>query len=121
MDTARLEFLPYDGDLMGLTVTPNHVVFRWNVDFCTILFSMTQQGRSANCHFASNKAGLRYIKEAVDKFVRFVFSTFDWCRMVIANVDKSSVGRVIEKVSFFPVAIADGATIYVRPRDGQSR
>lgn len=117
MDTARLEFLPYDGDLMGLAVTPNHIVFRWNVDFCTILFSMTKQGRSANIHFASNKQGLRYIKEAVDKFVRFVFSTFDWCRMVTGNVGRPSIGRLIEKVGFIPFADCDKGTFYMRLRD----
>lgn len=118
MDTTGLEFVPYDGDLMGLAVTPNHLVFRWNVDFCTILFSMTQQGRSANCHFASDKAGLRHIKEAIDKFVRFVFSTFDWCRMVLANVDRPSVGRLIEKVRFMPVAECYKGRFYMRFQDG---
>lgn len=118
MDTARLEFVPYSGDLMGLAANENHVVFRWNVDFCTILLSMTRQGLSANCHFASNKTGLRYIKEAVDRFVWFVFSECEWCRMVVANVNRPSVGRMIERLRFFPIAKADGAIIYVRPRDG---
>lgn len=118
MDSGSLEFLPYDGDLMGLAVTPNHLVFRWNVDFCTILFSMTQQGGSANCHFSSNKRGLRYVKEAVDKFVRFVFSAFPWCRMVLANVERPSVGRLIQKVGFTPVADCNKGTVYMRLRDG---
>lgn len=117
MDTARLEFLPYDGDLMGLAVTPNHVVFRWNVDFCTILFSMTQQGRSANCHFASDKAGLRHLKEAIDKFVRFVFLHMDSCKMVIANTGKPSIGRLISKVGFIPFADCEKGTFYMRLRD----
>lgn len=116
MDTASVEFVPYDGDRLGLAATPNHLVFRWNVDFCTILFSITRQGQSANCHFASNKQGLRYIKEAVDKFVGFVFSAFDWCRMVIANTGRPSIGRLIKKVGFIPFADCDRGTIYMRLR-----
>ncbi len=117
MDSDSLEFIPHDGDLMGLTVTPNHLVFRWNVDHCTILFSMTQQGNSANCHFASNKNGLRYIKEAVDKFVRFVFSECDWCRMVIANIQRPSVCRLVEKVGFRWVAEVQDMQIYARAKE----
>lgn len=117
MDSGQLEFIPYDGDLMGLAVTPSHLVFRWNVDFCTILFSMTKQGLSANCHFASNKSGLRYIKEAVDKFVRFVFSAFDWCRMVVANIQRPGVCRMVEKVGFKWVADSENAKIYARLRE----
>lgn len=114
MDTVGIEFAPYDGDLMGLAVTPNHVVFRWNVDFCHILFSMTQQGRSANCHFASDRAGLRHIKTAIDRFVRFVFSRCDWCRMVIANVKRPSVERVVSKCGFRWVAEVDDMQVYAR-------
>jgi hypothetical protein len=112
-----VEFVQYSGDLMGLVVTANHVVFRWNVDHCIILFSMCCQGASANCHFASNKAGLRYIKHCIDKFVRFVFSRYEWCRMVIANVSPASVGRLIEKVGFVPFADCEKGTFYMRVRN----
>lgn len=114
MDTARLEFIPYDGDLMGLAVTPNHIVFRWNVQHCTILFSLTQQGRAANIHFASDKAGLRHVKTAIDRFVQFIFSAFDWCEMVIGNVGRASIGRLIEKIGFVPFADCDKGTFYMR-------
>lgn len=117
MDSGELEFAPYSGDFMGLTVTPDHVVFRWNVNHCTILFSLTQQGQSANCHFASDKAGLRHIRTAIDKFVRFVFSAFDWCRMVIANVQRPSVARIVEKVGFKWVASVQGMQIYARAKE----
>lgn len=118
MDSARLAFVQYDGDLMGLTVTENHLVFRWNVDHCTVLFSMTRQGRSANCHFASDKRGLRHVKEAIDQFVQSVFRTCDWCEMVVANVNRPSVGRMIEKVGFVPFSDSKTGTFYMRLRDG---
>lgn len=116
MDTAGLEFVPYDGELMGLPVSPNHLVFRWNVGFCKILFSMTQQGLSANCHFASDKAGLRHIKTAIDSFVQFVFSTFDWCRMTIANISRPSVERVVRKCGFQYIYQVGDTKIYARTK-----
>ncbi len=116
MGTTGLEFIPYDGDLMGLAVTPNHLVFRWNVDHCKILFSLTQQGKAANIHFASDKAGLRHIRTALDRFVRFVFSAFEWCTMVTGNVGRASIGRMIEKIGFIPYASCDKGTLYMRLR-----
>ncbi len=117
MDTAGLEFIPYDGDLMGLAVTPNHLVFRWNVGHCKILFSLTQQGQSANCHFASDKPGLRHIKQAIDRFVRFVFSQCDWCRMIVANIKRPSVERTVQKCGFKWVSEVDDMQIYARAKE----
>lgn len=116
MDSDRLEFVLYSGDLMGLTTTPNHLVFRWNRNDCKILFSAARQGNAMSCHFASDKSGLRLLKEAIDKFVCCVFQAFSWCTMVLANVNKPSVGRLIEKVGFAPIAKADDMTIYARAR-----
>ena len=113
MDSDTVEFKPYSGDLMGLCVDDNHLVFRWTGPG-KILFSVSRRGNAASCHFSSNKQGLRYIKEAVDKFVKFVFWLFDWCTMVIAQVKKASVGRLIEKVAFMPVTNIGDFTVYAR-------
>ena len=112
MDSG-VRFSPYSGDLMGLYVDENHLVFRWHGPG-KILFSVSRRGNAASCHFASNKNGLRYIKKAVDEFVRFVFWAFKWVTMVLAQVKKPSVGRLIEKVGFVPVANADDFTVYAR-------
>ena len=115
MDSA-LEFTPYSGDLMGLPTNENHMVFRWNRQDCKVLFSASRRGNAASCHFASDKRGLRHIKEAVDGFVRFAFWLFDWCEMVLAQVGRASVGRLIEKTGFIPVAEIDDTTVYMRAR-----
>jgi len=115
MDSS-LDFYPYSGDLMGLPANENHLVFRWNREGCKVLFSVSRRGKAASCHFASNKSGLRYIKEAVDKFVEFVFWLFDWCIMVIAQVSKASVGRLIGKVGFQPFADCEEGTLYMRQK-----
>lgn len=120
MVSTSLAFEPYEGDLMGLHVDENHLVFRWCRSDCKVLFSVSRRGNAASCHFASDRRGLRHIKNGISEFVNYVFWLYDWCTMVIAQVIKPSVARVIEKTSFFPVARADGAIIYVRPRDGQS-
>lgn len=112
MDSG-VRFSPYSGDLMGLYVDENHLVFRWHGPG-KILFSVSRRGNAASCHFASNKHGLRYIKKAVDEFVRFVFWLFDWCTMVLAQVTKASVGRLIEKVGFMPVTSTEDFTVYAR-------
>ena len=116
MDSGQLAFVPYDGELMGLTTSPNHLVFRWNVEHCLILFSITRQGRAANCHFSSDKAGLRHARKAIDEFVRFVFAEFPWCSMVIANVKRPSVCRLIEKVNFKWVSEVQDMNIYARSK-----
>lgn len=118
MDSDRLEFVLYDGDLMGLTTTRNHLVFRWNRNDCNVLFSAARQGNAMSCHFASDKRGLRKLKEAIDKFVCSVFSAFSWCTMVLANIEKPSVGRLVEKIGFIAVASCDKGQVYMRLRDG---
>ena len=117
MDSDSVKFEPYQGDLMGLTTNDNHLVFRW-VGPGKILFSVSRRGNAASCHFASDRTGLRHLKQAIDDFVLFVFWLFDWCIMVLAQVSKPSVGRVIEKCGFSAVADCKEGTIYMRPKDG---
>lgn len=112
---SPVNFSPYAGDLMGLCTDENHLVFRWNGPG-KILFSVSRRGNAASCHFASNKKGLRYIKKAVDEFVRFVFWAFKWVTMILAQVKKASVGRLIEKVGFMPVTNIGEITVYARTK-----
>lgn len=110
---SPVKFSPYDGDLMGLYVDPNYLVFRWHGPG-KVLFSVARRGNAASCHFSSDKNGLRYIKTAISQFVDFVFWLYDWCTMVLAQVERPSVGRLISKVGFMPVAEAGDKTVYVR-------
>ena len=98
---------------MGLHVDQNHLVFRWNGPG-KILFSVSRRGDAASCHFASDKAGLRHIKEAIIRWCIFAFWLFDWCQMILAQVSRPSVGRMIQKVGFDPVTQAGSLTIYAR-------
>ena len=116
----QVNFTPYQGDLMGLLADENYLVFRWNEPDCKVLFSVCQKGKAANCHFASDKRGLKKVKKAIGEFCEFVFWIFDWCTMVMAIVDRDSVGRICERLDFQHTLDVEGKKIYVRHRDGRS-
>lgn len=100
---------------MGLCTNENHAVFVWHGPG-KVLFSVTQQGKAASCHFASDKKGLRHLKQAIDEFVQFVFCSLKSVTMVLAQVSKPSVGKLIEKLDFKPVTDTQGFTVYMRLR-----
>jgi len=107
------KFSLYNGYLMGLPTNENHFVFRW-IGPGKVLFSVTQIGKAASCHFASDKKGLRHLKKACDDFVKFCFFLFPWCRMCIAHVGPKSIGRLIMKIGFLPLGESDRGNVYVR-------
>jgi hypothetical protein len=109
-------FTPYSGDLIGLTADENHLVFRWNKPGCKVLFSVARRGDAASCHFASDFAGLRQLKKAIEEFVLYVFWLFDWCKMVSAQVLRPSVCKLLEKCDFNYWFNFDGVSIYRRLR-----
>jgi hypothetical protein len=109
-------FEPYSGDLIGLPTSENHLVFRWAEPGCKVLFSITQHGKSASCHFASDKRGLRHLKRAFNEFCEFVFDQYEWCKMIIAKIDRKSVCKLVEKCGFALVLERSNKYIYVRVR-----
>lgn len=112
----QAKFAPYSGYLMGLPTTEDHLVFRWNHPGCKVLFSVCRRGSAASCHFASDKAGLRLLRTAINDFVNYVFWLFDWCTIVTAQVEKSSVAKLIEKCGFEYWFNADDIMVYKRLR-----
>tara|TARA_Y100000310_G_scaffold240718_1_gene244594 strand:- start:238 stop:570 length:333 start_codon:yes stop_codon:yes gene_type:complete len=107
-------FYIYSGDLMGLTTNDNYINFRWNKKDCKVLFSVCKRGDAANCHIASDKRGLRHLKQACNDFFDFVMSEFKWCKHVIVAVTKKSVCRMIEKIGFELLGSADDSFLYIR-------
>lgn len=100
------------GDLLGLPIDENHYCVEW--DKHRVLFSFSQQGEALSCHFASDKDGLRHIKAAIDEFAHWVRDSMPWCKMLIAKVNRPSVGRLIQKCDFVHVVTTDKATAYMR-------
>lgn len=116
LSSLMYNFTPYSGHLMGLPVTESHLVYRWNHPCCKVLFSVTRLGEAVSCHFSSCPKGVRHLKEAIDEWCQFVFQTLEWCTMVIAQVVKPSVARLIEKRGFKPVGKVDDIMVYARCR-----
>lgn len=110
---SHLMFVPARGE-PALFSTADYLVFRWQGPG-RILFSVTQKGGAAYCHFHSDRAGLRHVKQAFNAFSEFVFWLFDWCKMIITTVKgRPSIERVLMKCQFQPFARAEDATAYAR-------
>ena len=103
------------GDLLGLPTSDNHINVEW-VGEGRVLFSMTQLGDALSCHFAADKAGLRWIKQAIEEFCSCAFSWFGWCKMIIAAINKPSVERIVRKCGFSRFGTSGNTLMYMRQR-----
>tara|TARA_R110000851_G_C12885232_1_gene546516 strand:- start:391 stop:672 length:282 start_codon:yes stop_codon:yes gene_type:complete len=83
-----------------------------------IVFSFAQRGKAIAGHFAADKKGLRHIKEAINDFCEWAFYTFEWCRMMLAMIQKPSVERIVRKCGFVFLGESTKAKIYMRCKDG---
>lgn len=100
----------------GLYSTPDYLIFRW-LGEGEILFSVTQKGEAAYCHFCSDRAGLRHVRRAFIAFSRFIFWLFDWCKMIITTVShKPSIERALSRCGFFMAASAGGESVWARAK-----
>lgn len=111
-----MSFIQYGGDLIGLPANNKHIIYKWNVPGCKILFSAAKQGKAMSCHFASDKRGLRKIKQAIIAFVEFIFNEYPWCEMVFAKVKLPSVGRLLPKLGFVQLVKTEYCTVYIIER-----
>ena len=109
-------FMPYAGNTGELRTSENHVNFRWLDNNCHILFSMTVQGKAVVCHFTSNKAGLRKLKQAINEWCEFCFWLLDDCKMIIGIIEKASVFRLAKNCGFKCVASFDDKRICIKEK-----
>lgn len=101
---------------MGLPKNDDHLVFRWNNPDCKVLFSVTRRGDAASCHIASDKAGLRLLKKAIEEWCLYVFWLWDWCKMITAQIARPSIRRLVECCGFEHWFSSDGLEVYKRLR-----
>ena len=111
-----MSFGLYNGDLIGLPTSGDHLIFKWNEPGCKILFSAAKQGNGMSCHFASDKRGLRKIKSAISAFVEFIFKKYPWCEMIFAKVTLPSVGRILPKLGFSKLIKTEYCNVYILER-----
>ena len=109
-------FLPYFGDTDQLKTTEKSIVFKWIRDDCKILFSAVKHGKALNCHFTSDKAGLRKLEQAINEWCKFCFWLWPWCEMIIGIIEKPSICRLAEKCKFKKIAEYKGKSIYIREK-----
>jgi len=109
--------IPLNGDDLGVYRNENHTVVEWTDLVHRVVFSATRHGNAMSCHFASGKNGIRYIKQAINEFVEFIFNACKWCEIVVAITEKKGVINTIKQCGFFLCASADnGLHLYARGR-----
>ncbi len=81
-----------------------------------IFGSYVRRGEALTVHFSSDKKGLRHIKQAINDFCEWAFHMFEWCKMIIALIEKPSVIRLVEKCGFKKVAVFKKGSAYARCR-----
>lgn len=113
---ACLMFRPaYDcEDRLGVAEDGNHAVFKWSE--ADLFVSCCQKGAAISAHFATDRAGIRSLKHAIDEFCAWVFGTMSWCRMIFACIVRPSVERLVVKCGFSFLETRDGVQIYARFR-----
>ena len=100
-------------DMRGVWRDENHLVVRHSSG---VFFSFAQVGMAISAHFAAGKDALRSIRYAIDEFCDWAFHAMPWCEMILANIDKPSVSRLVSKCNFCPLTTADNSEILVRYR-----
>ena len=113
-----MNFRPYDGDMMGILENENYLVFRWIKPGCKVLFSVTRRGKGAVCHMASDKAGLRSLKQAVNEWVDFLYWLFEWCEVIVAPTSLNSIKSLAIDCGFRVAWKEDETFVCIRRKDG---
>ena len=69
-----------------------------------------------SCHLASDRSGVKLLKQAVNEFADFLFDEFPWCKMIFAKPNKSSLERLLLKTGFKKVYTFDDCEVYARSK-----
>lgn len=109
-----INFIPYYGPTYNLRTNENYLNFRWLFKNTLILFSITQQGNGAVCHLYSDKRGLKYLKQALLEWYKYIFKNCDWCKMMIGIVEKSSIEKLVKYCGFKKIATINNKFIYIK-------
>jgi hypothetical protein len=112
----KVKFTPYVGDLIGLSVNEHYLIFRWIEPDCKVLFSVCRLGDAANIHLASDKKGLRKLRQASNDFCEFVFWLFDWAKMILCKITVKSVEKIAKDCGFVQIAKRNNVTVFMRCR-----
>lgn len=104
---------PFSGNDLNVPRDDNHILCEWRGNG-RIVFSFSMMGNAISAHFASGPKSLRYIKGAIEEFSDHIKVFFPWCTMILANIDRPSVIRLVKKCGFGYVASYGKCTVYAR-------
>lgn len=107
-------FIPYYGNDLGIARDENHLLFRWLELDCLVIFSVTRKGNAISCHFASDSRGLRKLKKAISEWIEFCTLSLEWCKIILANIKKPSVERLVKKLGFEQIAQIEDSRVWAR-------
>ena len=96
----------------NLPTDENHAVFVWQSPAGSVHFSASQKGLAMSCHFATSYPGL--VRQAITEFCTYVFTNYPWCKMILAQVSRGSVMRLLPKLKFIHIADCSAGRIYAR-------
>lgn len=113
--TVAAKFSFYDGYLMGLPVNEHHLVFRWNIAG-KVLFSVCRKGNAVSVHFASDRIGLRHLRQAFNECRDFLFDLFPWCELILVHIGPKSIQKVVLEIGFIHLASTELGNVFVRYR-----
>lgn len=108
-------FRELTGSDLGIARNNNYLLTEWNGEG-RIVFSYAQRGGAMMAHIASDKKGLRNIKQAITDFCRFIFINYKFCTMIMAVVGTPSIERLIQKCEFKYFMDEQEYSLYVRVR-----
>jgi len=97
---------------IGLPTNENHKVFRWHATKSTVFFSAARQGLAITTHFATKTP--MALRRAIPEWCEFIFTEWEWCKVIFAKITKKSVGKLIKHFGFDKIAVFNEFTLYSR-------
>lgn len=104
-----------NGTDLGVVRNENHAVCEWKGDG-RVVFSFCCHGNAISAHFAAEKAALRKLSVAIESFCDWIFNHFRWCELIMANVERRSVKKLIERCGFEFLKEGSESSVYMRNR-----
>ena len=93
----------------------NHLTVLW-LGPADVMFSYSQRGKAISAHFAADKSGIRHLRMAINDFCEWAFFHYPWARMILAQIKKPSVERLVQKCGFSFVTEHEDIRVYMRGR-----
>ena len=85
---------------IGIPCDDDHLFFSWKGK---VFFSATRRGGFLDCHVAAKGVNKLLLREAINQFCQFAFSTYAWCKAVTACVKLKSVKNLCLNCGFVKV------------------